>query len=278
MIAAYSGGPSLPGVPAGARPEGGLFEEAVLAAWGLFAEGVEPIAEIYEIEPSRPGQPQAIGIESKRGPWRLYLRHHEKLVPYARGQKTSDIHPAWLQKRFLVSELLEEHLGPGPYSFAPKDNNDSSRYFGDNYPALFARKTTDFDFSGALVENDILKEKLLFEYKYCKSTNGVGVDGNAHERLAFQVLQYVEIALRFPVCSMNVIAAQAFSEFKNKYHPAFNQQSIRLSETFSKLHFRFAACRSDYMALFQCLANFLSEGTLPPVDYRSVLRSPPRDP
>ncbi len=39
---------------------------------------------------------------------------------------------------------------------------------------------------------------------------------------------------------------------------------------FQQVQFRFAACRSDYIALFDCFARFLAEGVLPPLDYRSV--------
>ena len=41
-------------------------------------------------------------------------------------------------------------------------------------------------------------------------------------------------------------------------------------EMFQQVQFRFAACRSDYIALFDCFARFLAEGVLPPLDYRSV--------
>jgi hypothetical protein len=181
---------------------------------------------------------------------------------------TEDVPPSWLDRRFYVADLLDAHLGSGPYAFAPPTDRDSARFHGASYPQLFARRTTNFDFSGALVADGALKEKLLFEYKYAKSSNGDTVDGNAHERLAFQVLQYVEIALRYPSCSLNVVAAQAFSEYRNKYHPAFNQQAQRLSETFQQVQFRFAACRSEYISLFNCFAQFLLDGSLPPTDYR----------
>jgi hypothetical protein len=188
------------------------------------------------------------------------------------GSVTEDIPSAWLLRKYLVSDLLAEHLGPGPYSFAPPTEKDSKRFHGDAYPSLFEGRSTNFDFSGALVVEGTLKEKLLFEYKYAKSSNGDSVDGNVHERLAFQALQYVEIALRYPSCSLNVIAGQAFAEYRNKYHPAFNQQAARINETFQQAQMRFAACRSDYIALFDCLAAFLLDGRLPPEDYRDIRR------
>jgi len=270
VIATYSGGPSLAGVPAGSRSEGALFEQAVATAWTIFAVQIQAVAVVRKVRPARVGQPPAVKLESRNGPWAIYWNFSDDLAKAARDEVREELPPAWLERRFLVSDLVEAQLGPGPYPFAPRDSTDSRRYSGDDYPKLFAGKTTNFDFSGALVENGVLREKMLFEYKYAKSSNDDSIDGNAHERLAFQVLQYVEIAMRYPSCSLNVIAAQAFSEHRNKYHPAFNQQAIRLNDTFQQVHFRFAACRSEYIALFDTFAKFLLDGSLPPVDYRRV--------
>jgi hypothetical protein len=271
VIAAYSGGPTLAGVPAGGRAEGGEFEAAVRDAWTTFAREVRrTVGTIWVVNPQRSGQRRAVKIESQSGPWAIYWDYSSDIAALAEGEVTEDVPPAWLERRFLVADLLEAQLGAGPYPFAPPTEQDSARFHGEAYPALFAGRTTNFDFSGALVDSGVLKEKLLFEYKYAKSSNNDSIDGNAHERLAFQILQYVEIALRYPSCSLNVIAAQAFSEYRNKYHPAFNQQAIRLNDTFRQVQFRFAACRSDYIALFDCFAYFLLDGSLPPVDYRRV--------
>lgn len=271
VIATYSGGPSLAGVPAGSRAEGTEFEAAVKEAWTTFAREVHrTIGDVFVVTPRRSGQLPALKIASRYGPWAIYWDYSSDIAAFADGQISEDVPPAWLERRFLVSDLVEAQLGPGPYLFAPPTETDSSRFHGDAYPNLFTGRTTNFDFSGALVADGTLREKLLFEYKYAKSSNQDSIDGNAHERLGFQVLQYVEIALRYPSCSLNVIAAQAFSEYRNKYHPAFNQQAVRLNETFQQVQFRFAACRSDYIALFDCFAYFLLDGGLPPVDYRQI--------
>lgn len=275
LIATYSGGPTVAGVPAGARAEGGEFEAAVKRAWTTFASEVSrTVGTVLIVNPQRHGQRRAVKIESRRGPWAVYWDYSSDIAELADGEVTEDVPPAWLERKFLVADLLEAQLGPGPYRFAPLTERDSALYHGDAYPALFAGRTTNFDFSGALVAEGALKEKLLFEYKYAKSSNDDSIDGNAHERLGFQVLQYVEIALRYPSCSLNVIAAQAFSEYRNKYHPAFNQQALRLNETFQQVQLRFAACRSDYISLFDCFAYFLLDGSLPPVDYRLIRDRP----
>ncbi|MGC9360482.1 MAG: hypothetical protein ACP5G7_08945 [Anaerolineae bacterium] len=67
------------------------------------------------------------------------------------------------------------------------------------------------------------------EYKTAKSSKGISLDGNAHERLSFQILQYLEIATRYPRCSLVVIANGAFAFYRNKYHVSFRTQADRLS-------------------------------------------------
>ncbi len=271
IIATYSGGPSLAGVPAGGRVEGKQFEAAVAEAWITFAQEVRSTATIHVVEPARPGQPRVIKFQSNKGPWAMYLDFSGDIASHAAdGDLREEVPPEWLEKKYLVSELLEAQIGPGPYTFAPPTRLDSKLYHADHYPEMFAAKSTNFDYSGAFVEDGQLREKLLFEYKYAKSSGNDTIDGNAHERLSFQVLQYLEIALRYPACSLNVIAAQAFSEYRNKYHPSFNQQALRLSGTYRQVIFRYAACRSDYIALFNSFARYLTEGTLPNVDYRTA--------
>jgi hypothetical protein len=272
VISTYSGGPALVGTAAGTRTEGREFEQAVRDAWIIFAREIRIIASIHVVLPQREGQHKALKVQSKHGPWAIFWDYSEDMAGFAESTITEDVPPRWLEKKFLCSELLQEQLGSGSYPFAPPTPQDSKLYYGDNYPGLFKGMTTSFDFSGSLVVDGSLKEKMLFEYKYGKSSNSDRIDGNAHERLGFQILQYLEIAQQFPSCSLNVIAAQAFSEYRNKYHPGFNQQAARLNEMFQQVQFRFAACRTEYIALFDCFARFLSDGRLPPLDYRTVRR------
>jgi hypothetical protein len=53
-------------------------------------------------------------------------------------------------------------------------------------------------------------------------------------------------------------------------HALGKRLAIRLNDTFRQVQFRFAACRSDYVALLDCFAYFLLDGSLSPVDYRRV--------
>lgn len=266
VIAGYSGGPAIPLTAAGTRGEGREFEAAVKRAWILFAQEINKVATIHVARPQREGQHDCIKMQGRGGPWAIFFAYSSDMAKFAEGEITEDVPPDWLAKTFLVSDLV----GPSPYSFAPPTPQDSPLYYGENYPKMFEGMTTSFDFSGALVDNGALREKMLWEYKYGKSTDGKRLDGNAHERLGYQVLQYLELAQRFPSCSFNVIASQSFSEFRSKYHAGFNAMGLRLSEMFQQVQFRFAACRSDYIALFDCFAQFLATGALPPLDYRSL--------
>lgn len=270
VIASYSGGPTLSGVPAGGRSEGEEFENAVAQAFTIFSQNIRDVALVQGVVPARRGQPRAIKFQARNGPWAMYLGRLPATLDVD-STTEEEIPPDWVLDRYYVADLLESHLGPGPYPFAPRTEMDSAHYYGANYPNMFAGRTTNFDFAGALVVDGVLREKMLFEYKYAKSSNADSIDGNAHERLGFQVLQYLEIALRYPSCSLNVIAAQAFSEYRNKYHPAFNQQAARLGSTFQQVQWRYAANRTEYIALFECLARFLESGELPPVDYREAI-------
>ncbi len=135
---------------------------------------------------------------------------------------------------------------------------------------MYAGRTTNFDWSVALSDRGVLVEKMLFEYKSAKSSLGDSIDGNAHERLAFQTLQYLEIASRLPACSLNIVMSSAFAKHRNKYHPSFNQQSIRLGDAFRWFSMRIFSCHSEYAALFAMLSAFLINGVRPSTDYRSM--------
>lgn len=169
VIATYSGGPTLAGVPAGGRPEGNEFEQALKEAWTTFAEEVaRTVGTVLIVQPQRRGQERALKVASKNGPWAIYWNYSDDIARFAADEISEDVPPAWLERKFLVSEILEAHLGPGPYPFAPPTEQDSARFHGENYPAMFAGRSTNFDFSGALVTDGALREKLLFEYKYAK--------------------------------------------------------------------------------------------------------------
>lgn len=134
---------------------------------------------------------------------------------------------------------------------------------------MYEKKTTKFDFTIVCESKGVLQEKLLFEYKSAKSSKGISVDGNAHERLSFQTLQYLEVASMIPNTSFNILASSAFSKYENKYHVSFNQQGVRLGDAFRHFVMRVAACESEYGLFFGMLVRFLLSGEALPRDYRA---------
>lgn len=263
--------PSVAGRPAGSSDAGTKFEGAIEEVWQRFALMHQPTIKVIRITDPNPRK-RVTGILSLRNP----ANGAEMLFPTGKilldidNDEVSEIPESWLQRKFFVSDLIEGHLGKGPYSFAPPTQRDSPNYYGSLYPQLYAGKTTNFDWCIALSDRGMLIEKMLFEYKSAKSSLGQAIDGNAHERLTFQTLQYLEIASRLPSCSLNVIMSSAFAQYKNKYHPSFNQQSIRLGDAFRWFSMRIFTCHSEYVALFTMLSQFLLHGVRPTTDYRSM--------
>ena len=101
-------------------------------------------------------------------------------------------------------------------------------FAGGAYPKMFAGMGTRFDDTIVLADGGVLVEKILLEYKTGKSSKGTRLDANVHERLTFQVMQYLEVATRYPACSLLVIANGAFARYRNKYHVNFRVQADRL--------------------------------------------------
>ena len=132
----------------------------------------------------------------------------------------------WLDLSFPVRDLVGCY--PGIPVAVSKYAPQTGPYSGDRYVEQFARRKTQFDGTIVLEQDGVLYEKILLEYKTAKSSKKVSLDGNAHERLSFQVLQYLEIATRFPACSLRVIANGAFALYRNKYHVSFRIQADRL--------------------------------------------------
>lgn len=267
-IAAFSGPPGKAGTPAGSRPEGRLFESSVQEAWVNYVIEEASSDQHLACLSRSPGVPRPlIAISNASTRCSIYLGATAKMLNALAGRIPSgedlDLPQSWLKRGFLVKTLIENHLGVGVPYFAPKSHDDSLLYFGERYPKLYEGKTTVFDFTAALVKDGTLVEKMLFECKYAKDKGDGTVEGNAHERLGFQMLQYLEVAQMYSRCSLNVIVANAFLQCRNKYHPGFNQQAKRLGDCFSHFIMRFCACLSDYVKLFSEVSAFLHTGKPP---------------
>ncbi|RMH52448.1 MAG: hypothetical protein D6682_01885 [Zetaproteobacteria bacterium] len=138
---------------------------------------------------------------------------------------------------------------------------DSGRFSGQGYLAIYDRLATIFDDTVVLVENGVLREKVLLEYKTAKSSSGDRIDGNAHERLSFQIMQYLEVATQYTRCSFFVLANGAFVRYRNKYHVSFHMQADRLSN-FAWFTMRYACTLPEYERFLNELLAWLFDGAL----------------
>ena len=148
------------------------------------------------------------------------------------------------------------HGGRGDSQVCPADRP----YAGPAYPALYNGLTTKFDDTVVLVDGHVLREKILLEYKTAKSSDSQHVDGNAHERLSFQIMQYLEVATRYTKCSLMVMANGAFIRYRNKYHVNFHVQVDRLNN-FAWFSMEHACTVVEYSRFVTGLLSWLFEGT-----------------
>lgn len=196
-----------------------------------------------------------------RGPRKRYwarLSRGERalFVPAAdaRGTRTHLAPSGWLDLDFGVEDLVASY--PGEAEAIKRYAPEAGPYAGARYPAMYARMKTKFDDTIVLEDKGFLVEKMLVEYKTAKSSSGIQIDGNAHERLSFQIMQYLEVATRYTRCSLAVITNGAFARYRNKYHVNFHIQADRLASFrwFSMEHF---CTRAEYARLTDRLTTWL---------------------
>lgn len=217
---AFEAGASIANTGTGARREGAGFEDLVATFWDAFrAHLVARGARHAE---------RASGARSRT--WSgLEVGGRIAFLPEfaGRGRPDSTLPGEWLRLDFPVDDMIDAYPGrqAAVADFAP----ETGPYARDRYPGMFSRMKTKFDDTIVLQENDTLVEKILLEYKTAKSSKGRQIDGNAHERLSFQVMQYLEIATQYPSCSLVVMANGAFARYRNKYHVNFRVQAKRLT-------------------------------------------------
>ncbi len=246
----------------GARPEGHAFETIVGDFWAEVAaliqrQGATP-REQFQLVGAGAGRNRRTGVHRRYdyAPRSIYLPQgaFDPAGSRSNDQRTCE----WLRLSFDVEAtavafpgraMVREHYAP-----------DGGPYAGDRYWEMFRGMTTNFDDTVVLEESGVLVEKLLFEYKTAKSSRGTAIDGNAHERLSFQILQYLEVATQFPSCRLEVVANGAFRNYRNKYHLGFNQQADRLS-SFRWFDMSYRCEAKQYESLAIGLVDWLIRGT-----------------
>jgi len=230
----------------GARREGGQFEKLLADMWIKFRQGAEAAGAHVNI---------VAGVGTRRYA-SLSVADRQLLIPEPRstavdvaGEKNR-----WLEVDFGVAELVRSF--PGEAEAIDRYAPSSGRFAHAAYPEIYKTTTTQFDDTIVFVESGVLREKILLEYKTAKSSRGNTIDGNAHERLSFQIMQYLEVATRYTRCSLVVVANGAFVRYKNKYHTNFHIQADRLSN-FSWFDMQYLCTRDEYAmflaSLYECL-------------------------
>lgn len=231
----------------GARREGDEFQILIKELWNyfrLFAERNQAQSEI-------------VIASDKRKYARLSVANRMLFIPVPSNIVVSasvSNQLKWLEVTFPVQSLIANF--PGEDEIIKKYAPTEGKYSGSRYPEIYKGMTTEFDDTIVLVRDGILYEKILLEYKTAKSSKGDRIDGNAHERLSFQIMQYLEVATRYTRCSLFVIANNAFVRYKNKYHVNFHIQAERLSN-FCWFYMSYACTVKEYKQLLSSLLSWL---------------------
>lgn len=175
------------------------------------------------------------------------------------GESLPATEQRWLERTFSVDELVGRF--PGMAEAIERYAPDSGMFAGAKYPEMFRALTTDFDDTIVLEEGGILKNKILLEYKTAKRAkkSPTKLEGNAHERLSFQMMQYLEVATHYTRCTFWVVVNGAFSRLRNKYHVNFHVQSDRL-RNFAWFEMVHASTAAEYLALYLHIESFLLDG------------------
>jgi len=238
---------SISNVGAGARREGQKFELLIEEMWLRFGNQLEnggAKREIYR------GQ-------GKRSYYSFTVDQRSLFIPAPANsiKNTSNLSKyRWLETSFQVSDLVSSF--PSEAEAIKRYAPTSGPYAGNCYPNIYSGLRTIFDDTIILVNEGVLFEKILLEYKTAKSSSGDKIDGNAHERLSFQILQYLEAATRYTKCSFVVIANGAFAYYRNKYHVSFHIQADRL-RNFSWFNMDYICTQPKYVSFLNRLASWL---------------------
>jgi hypothetical protein len=251
QMEAFEASGSVANTGTGARREGEEFEKLIAQVWNHFHATAEGAGAVSEIVP---------GVGARRYA-KLSYAGRAAFVPttalVARDATPREPH-RWLEVVFGVADLV--HSYPGEPDAVARYAPEHGPFGLGAYPSIYSGLTTKFDDTVVLVDGGVLREKILLEYKTAKSTKGRQIDGNAHERLSFQIMQYLEVATRYTKCSMVVLTNGAFVRYRNKYHVNFHIQADRLRnfEWFSMEH---ACTATEYARFLDGLLTWLFDGT-----------------
>lgn len=230
---------------AGGRQEGAGFEKLVRRWWDAVSEDLVQSGALPTVFDQSGKRWVRLSHPSGRA---IILPAPTAPAPAASGHEVR-----WLETHYKTESLVEAFGQPDLVAgYAP----EIGPFSGSNYSQIYRGLETQFDDTIVLEDNGILREKILLEYKSAKSTAGTQIDGNAHERLSFQMMQYLEIATRYTKCSFIVLANGAFVRYRNKYHVNFHMQADRL-RNFAWFNMDHACTPAEFARLHTRLRNWL---------------------
>jgi hypothetical protein len=250
-IEEFEASKSVPNTGTGARREGEGFERLIAQLWLTFRH----------VAQAGGAQVSIIAGDGKRRYAKLSVATRSIFVPTSSSDALTNPNAEqqrWLEVVFGVNELV--NCFPKEAEAVRKYAPESGPFAGAHYPAIYAGLSTKFDDTVVLVEGGVLREKIMMEYKTAKSSKRRHIDGNAHERLSFQIMQYLEVATRYTNCSLMVMANGAFIRYRNKYHVNFHVQADRLTN-FAWFSMDHACTATEYTRFLSGLLSWLFEGT-----------------
>lgn len=252
QIENFEATPTVPKTGTGARQEGRQFEDLINELWDGFATWLAEKTNA-DLSLTRTSTNEKYWLVEKNN--RILVIPAKKLHRHVHQttRKEETRIEEWLAKTFSVSDLVERYPGVEVLkTFAPP----YGRFANEKYPKIYEGLTTRFDDTILLIDQKILHKKILFEYKTGKSSDQNKLDGNAHERLTFQMMQYLEVATKFPQCDFIVIANAAFVRYKNKYHANFRIQAERL-KAFRWFFMDYLCFKQEYKKFLNVLVNWI---------------------
>lgn len=247
----FEAAPSKARTGTGSRREGDAFEALVARLWSALVGYLA----------TRGCALERVDL-AKTGKRRWTRVSHEDRALYLPDAVQRDLSPTshgsrWLETSYDVDALVSRY--PGTARAIRKYAPPRGPFRRTRYPRMFAGLSTSFDDAVVLERRDTLQEKVLLEYKTAKSSKDGKIDGNAHERLSFQVMQYLEVATRYPKCTFVVIANGAFDRYRNKYHVNFHVQADRLA-VYSWFGMTHASSVPEYERIVGGLIGWLLRG------------------
>lgn len=268
-IASYEDAPMQPGRTTGAAGGGRNFEKLVaeqLLRFGQYLVKTVPYLELLKVKVRTDGSNSSLVLLDMAFAIRNKTRQRMLVfvLPALRGklpasivQETFPIPQGLLKREFPVAEWYEIRLAELRERGWIPGEDEGYKFGGSQYQELYVGKKTVFDGVAVLFEGGELREKILLEIKSLKSSDGESIDGNAHERFAYQNLDYLEIGSLYPKTSLFLFTNDAVLKYRNKYHTGFGVHALRLSHVFCWYRFEMVSSVQQYLRLFKSWKDWL---------------------